>query len=41
VLELNPAHALQMCMDAMQRAITKMQAQGLDSAPTPAANPAE
>ena len=30
VLELNPAHALQMCMDAMQAAITKMQAAGLD-----------
>jgi hypothetical protein len=25
VLELNPAHALQMCMDAMQRAIEKSQ----------------
>ncbi|MEY4159584.1 MAG: hypothetical protein RLZZ136_205 [Pseudomonadota bacterium] len=26
VLELNPAHALQMCMDAMQRALEKMAA---------------
>ena len=35
VFELNPAHALQMCMDAMQLAITKMQAEGVDPAPAP------
>ena len=40
VLELNPAHALQMCMDAMQTAIVAMQAQGLDAAPKPAEEPA-
>ena len=35
VLELNPAHALQMCMDAMQKAIVKMTEQGVDAAPKP------
>jgi hypothetical protein len=36
ILEINPAHALHMCMDAIQRAVTDMQAQGLDIAPKPA-----
>ena len=27
VLEFNPAHALEMCMDAMQRALVKQQAE--------------
>lgn len=39
VLELNPAHALQMCMDAMQRAIDKRAADAGTEAE--AATPAE
>jgi hypothetical protein len=36
VLEFNPASALQTCMDAIQKAIEKMTAAGVDvSAPTP------